>query len=750
MDGGSQVHDGNRRPEAGDALNVERACGTERSHCLRLAFVQIPSNGSLLERANHPMDTAALEDRPKISRLARRRFSFESVASRSVKYRPDVDGLRAVAVLAVVFYHLGIEKFPNGYVGVDIFYVISGYLITSLLARDLAEGKFSLVSFYERRMRRIFPALFTVLFFSIVAAAVLLDTQEMTAFGKSLLTTTLFISNFYFWHSAMPQGYFDTEVRSPVLLHTWSLSVEEQFYLLFPLTLYVLFRWARKSLAAWLFLLGVLSFGLNLWTTQHKPVIAFYWSIPRAWELLAGALLAVRALPLLRGRILREIAALLGLAMVLIAVSLPIQGIQFPGWFVLLPCLGTCLVIYAGEAGPSLVAKTLSFRPIVFVGVISYSLYLWHWPLIVFSRHLPFRLSFHEEIAVVLVGSVAAAFLSFEFVERPFRGSGSRFSRRQIFAFGFATSAVCAALGWTAYRTHGLPVRYDARTSQLMAANLQRIDDYEACSNWKSVIHSLNDVKSCTLGEQLPHKVLFWGDSHTEQLYPAVKELFNRGDTQNHGVVTAFADGCPPDEHINTTDGIYYCDARAKFAILRAEKDDIDTVFIGFAVWWRNSNDAFCLAVEGKCVKLLSGDDLAQRFEADLSDEIGVLKDHGKRVIICLPFPAYMERIPELAISNAVFGRFDLSESPTEIDSPLFREEIRAVALRAGADVFDPRETLCPGGHCITEIDGVSIYKDSHHIAASQVHILEDSLREALQHALAERTSQASPPGPKP
>jgi peptidoglycan/LPS O-acetylase OafA/YrhL len=157
------------------------------------------------------------------------RVSFESIASRSAKYRPDVDGLRAIAVLAVLFFHTGYAPFRGGFVGVDIFYVISGYLITSILAKDLAEGKFSLVAFYERRMRRIFPALFTVLFFCIVGGTILFDPREMTALGKTLIATTFFFSNFYFWHSAHPLGYFDNAVSSQALLHTWSLSVEEQF-----------------------------------------------------------------------------------------------------------------------------------------------------------------------------------------------------------------------------------------------------------------------------------------------------------------------------------------------------------------------------------------------------------------------------------------------------------------------------------------------------------------------------------------
>ncbi len=343
------------------------------------------------------MATSSIQAQPRRQRSPLVRLSFESIASHSAKYRPDVDGLRAVAVLAVLFFHTEFAPFRSGFVGVDIFYVISGYLITSILVRELREGKFSILSFYERRMRRIFPALYTVLLFCIVGGTILFDPKEMTAFGKTLLSTTLFVSNFYFWHSAQPLGYFDTTAGPQVLLHTWSLSVEEQFYLFFPVTLFLLYRWTKGRVNALLIALTVASFGLNIWATQHRPVVAFYWIMPRAWELLAGALLATKAVPLLRNRIVREIAGLVGLGMIVIALGVPIASKSFPGYFVLLPCIGAWLVMYAGEAGPCLVRSVLSFRPLVFIGVISYSLYLWHWPIIVFSRHLPIKIPNNAE-----------------------------------------------------------------------------------------------------------------------------------------------------------------------------------------------------------------------------------------------------------------------------------------------------------------------------------------------------------------
>jgi peptidoglycan/LPS O-acetylase OafA/YrhL len=663
-------------------------------------------------------------------------LSFESIASRSAKYRPDVDGLRAVAVLGVLFFHTGFAPFRGGFVGVDIFYVISGYLITSILTRELTEGKFSLVAFYERRMRRIFPALFTVLLFCMVAGVVLFDPREMTAFGKTLLATTLFVSNFYFWHSSQPLGYFDNTVSSQALLHTWSLSVEEQFYLFFPATLFLLYRWKKGRVNAWLVVLAAFSFAMNIWATQHKPVVAFYWIMPRAWELLAGALLALKALPPIRNRIVRESSGLLGLGMIVSALSLPIKAASFPGYIVLLPCVGTWLVIYAGEGGRCFVRTVLSFRPLVFIGVISYSLYLWHWPIIVFSRHLPIQIPGDAEIPFVLISSIVLAFVSFEYIERPFRGGSSPFSRKQIFVFGFAASLATVVFGLAAYRTQGLWQRYDPQTRQLVAANLARMNDYDgSCSNWKTEVHSVNHLKLCSLGSQ-SHRIMFWGDSHVEQLYPAIKQIYGDGDLRNGGAILAIASGCLPDERLNTVGEGYHCDSFSKFAMLRAQEEDIDTVFIGFSTWTTRWDGAICVSSDGRCVTLLSRDELRHHLLADLSDEIRTLRATGKNVIVSLPFPILNVRVPELEISNAVFGRFGFSETARDITSPSLRQEIKAAAVSAGAEIFDPRLTLCEGQDCLTQVDGVSIYKDESHIAGSQVKILEGNLREVLQREM--------------
>jgi peptidoglycan/LPS O-acetylase OafA/YrhL len=223
---------------------------------------------------------------------------------------------------------------------VDIFYVISGYLITSVIAKDVLQGTFSFTSFYERRIRRIFPALFGVLFFCIVAAAILFAPNDFLSFAKIMIAMTFFASNIYLKRIARTDGYFDHTSESQTLLHTWSLSVEEQFYLFFPAVLLLLARLAKGRLAACLIFLATLSFLINIWATHYRPVTAFYLLIPRAWELLMGALLAVKVLPPINSRVWREVAVLIGLALIACAVVLFNKDTSFPGVNALFPCLG--------------------------------------------------------------------------------------------------------------------------------------------------------------------------------------------------------------------------------------------------------------------------------------------------------------------------------------------------------------------------------------------------------------------------
>lgn len=632
-----------------------------------------------------------------------------------------------------MFFHAKVAGFSGGFVGVDIFYVISGYLITSLIVKDVFTGKFSFVSFYERRIRRIFPALFAVMFFCTLAAAVLFVPEDFLAFGKSMIAMTFFASNMFFEREGGVDGYFGRTSDTQALLHTWSLSVEEQFYLFFPTVLLLLTRWAKARATKVLFLIAGISLVTSIWATHHRPLSAFYILIPRAWELLIGSLLAMRVVPPLNQRVSREIAGLLGLGLVAWPVFAFSEETTFPGLSALFPCLGAWLIIYAGENGPSCVRNILSFRPLVFVGVISYSLYLWHWPMIVFSRYFSAGELNGVETAAIIISVLAMAFISFEYIERPFRGRESPLSRRQIFSFGLAVSVLSVALGFAIYSSHGFPGRYDVLTRQLVLRNVDRKDDFEeVCGNWKREVHSISDIAFCNLGSSSSRKIMFWGDSHVQQLYPLIKKIYDDGELQGRGVVVAVANGCLPAEHLNSIGKGYHCDAFTHLAMMRAEAQDVDTVFIGFNTWWSVHED-ICPSVNGRCAGRISLEEARRCFLQELTDHIHKLKMDGKRVIVSLPFPIFDKSIPDLEIRNAIFGRFGLTGVATDITLPSLRDQVAWVAKSTGADLFDPRASLCYEQKCITQLNGVSIYKDNNHIAASQIGILEGNFRQVVE-----------------
>ncbi|HEY8017832.1 MAG TPA: acyltransferase, partial [Dongiaceae bacterium] len=348
-------------------------------------------------------------------------------------YRSDIDGLRAVAVLSVIAFHVKFSAFPGGYIGVDVFFVISGYLIGAIILEEVRAGRFSLLAFYERRVRRIFPALAALLILLSIPAYLYLLPNELTAYGGSVLAATFSVSNFYF---LLHTGYFAAPAYYLPLLHTWSLAIEEQFYIFLPLFILLLHRLVPRLLPLLLLAATILSFALCLQKTGVDQAAAFYLPWTRAWELLLGTLVALGLFAQPRTPLWRNVATLAGLALILGPAVAYNAATVFPGINALAPCLGAALIIAAGRAGDSLVAWLLSWRPLVFIGRISYSLYLWHWPVIVFmimsgltpSTHQPSWLKF---LAVVI--SVILATLSWRYVETPFRSGPRRPSRRRLF-----------------------------------------------------------------------------------------------------------------------------------------------------------------------------------------------------------------------------------------------------------------------------------------------------------------------------
>ncbi len=334
-----------------------------------------------------------------------------------IGYRGDIDGLRAVAVLSVLFFHAGIWPFSGGFVGVDVFFVISGYLITTIILNDLNAGRFSIAQFYERRIRRIFPALLLTVAITVAGALALFSATELESLFASLVWLSFFASNFYF---AQNSGYFDGAAEQNATLHTWSLAIEEQFYVVFPALLAFVLR--RRLDARWVFLsLAIASFAFSIYIVDRDARPAFFSTPGRIWELLLGVLAAVGLFPRLTNPKVRTAISVAGLAAIAASVFLLDGDTPFPGAYALPACAGTAAIIWAGACGETPVTRWLGWRPLVFVGLISYSLYLLHWPLIVFARHWAGRELSAVETAAVLAASFAGAWASWRFVETPMR-----------------------------------------------------------------------------------------------------------------------------------------------------------------------------------------------------------------------------------------------------------------------------------------------------------------------------------------
>jgi len=389
-----------------------------------------------------------------------------------LKYRREIDGLRAVAVVPVIFFHAGFALFSGGFVGVDVFFVISGYLITSIILADKEQGTFSLIHFYERRARRILPALFLVMLVCLPFAWFWLLPHDMKDFSKSLVAASMYVSNLFFWYQS---GYFDTAAKFKPLLHTWSLAVEEQYYAFFPLLLMATWRLGRRYFFAAICLIAVVSLTLAEWSTIYHPNAAFFLLPTRAWELMAGGIIAFlimyreRFFQVLHSRKgINEALGLLGLLMICYAVVAFDKTIPFPGIYAIVPTVGTALIILFVSSRTT-IGRLLGSRILVGIGLISYSAYLWHVPLFVFARQRSLTEPGTGTLLALSALSIILAYFSWRFVERPFRQKG-RISRRRIFGYGLGGMIFFIIIGAVGSLSQGLPgLRFSKKTLETIS-----------------------------------------------------------------------------------------------------------------------------------------------------------------------------------------------------------------------------------------------------------------------------------------
>jgi len=452
-------------------------------------------------------------------------------------HRREIDGLRALAVVPVILFHAGMDTFSGGFVGVDVFFVISGYLITSIILGAQQKGTFTLANFYERRARRILPALFLVMFACLLPAWFLLIPQDLQLFAQSLAAVTVFGSNVLFYSV---NDYFDVASEFSPLLHTWSLAVEEQYYVLFPLFMMLAWRYARRWIVHGIAAGLLLSLALSEWGLNGHRAFTFYMLPTRGWELMIGALLAF-APPLQHTggtRNLRaETAALAGIAMIGTAILWYDASTPFPGLAALLPTLGTALVIRYAVAG-TLAGRLLSLPLFVGIGLVSYSAYLWHQPLLAFARH-----AFGGELSVGVAGTAVAltflfAWLSWRYVETPFRDR-QRVSTRTLVVSATGGAVFFIALGLLGHASRGFDGRLDARQQDVVAwASYDVTALYRRNTCFLPATDPAAFADDCAGAPPSP-PVLVWGDSYAAALAAGLR-------TQVAGIAQYTGSGCPP------------------------------------------------------------------------------------------------------------------------------------------------------------------------------------------------------------
>lgn len=626
------------------------------------------------------------------------------------KYRPDIDGLRAVAILSVVLFHAFPQSMSGGFVGVDVFFVISGYLISTIVFSSLERDRFSILEFYERRIRRIFPALFVVMFASFLFGWLFLYADEYEQLGKHLAAGAGFVSNFILWRES---GYFDNLAETKPLLHLWSLAVEEQFYVFWPLLL--AFVWKRN----WSFLkitaaIAVISFASNLYLMNQHPVAAFYLPFSRFWELMAGGILAYVTLhrPGLNGSH-RNAQSILGFSLLFAALLLLDKSRDFPGWWAMLPTLGAFFIISAGPDA-LLNRKILSNPLMLWIGWISYPLYLWHWPLLSFARIVEGEHVSGKMTVLAIVAAFGLAWLTFAFVEKPFR-----FAMRKGQAVVMLLFLMAGILGLGGLSASGMILQ------RIHGPSIDRI--LEAESDWGFP----DEFSSFHFGREIFHRIgspsrdaeVFLGDSHADQYSPMIAHWMKQGNSDTVYFVTH--EGCLPIPGIfEKNSGRGECDAyRKSMKEFLNGRTDIGTVIVG-ACW-------SCYFIRDNGASRWGGESVSQPAMKKMAMEklasflVSLGRNH--RVFLLLDNPTGAIFDPRHYLEGGRFSGVSAISLPGAMQVPEeqieLRRELTDLAKSANAGIIDPFDILCgKDGHCmVSGRNGDPVYIDTNHLRAAFV-----------------------------
>lgn len=533
--------------------------------------------------------------------------------SRPLPYRPDIDGLRAIAVLSVVVFHAFPEAIPGGFIGVDVFFVISGFLISSIIFTHLEENRFSIADFYSRRIHRILPALVTVMVASLIFGWLELMADEYQQLGKHVAAGASFISNFIFWSES---GYFDTAAELKPMLHLWSLSIEEQFYILWPLLLAISWR-LKGNLLRITGYIAAISFLANLHMSNLFENLAFYSPLGRFWELMIGGILAHVTLhhPAVTHRF-KNTRSALGLIFLVAGLILINKSRMFPGWWVLLPTVGAFLLISAGPTA-WINEKVLSTRLLVWFGLISYPLYLWHWPLLAFARITEGDISTATRAALV-AASILLAWLTYRFIEKPLRGRSGMVSTCSLLLTLFMTGLFgyfCMINNgyeaisfrekekneyvryfenelpeWHYFEREKMPENYNEK------CNFYNTAQYRARKATQVPLEKI-DPECYTTSAGFDNKLFIWGDSHASQLYSGIQKNMPK----NWKILQVTSSGCHPSIQSPHDSETNFCEKSNWFALKTIKKEKPDVVIVAQSF----GHDAKRMAVIGSSLEKL-------------------------------------------------------------------------------------------------------------------------------------------------
>jgi peptidoglycan/LPS O-acetylase OafA/YrhL len=620
-----------------------------------------------------------------------------------LKYRSEIDGLRALAVVPVILFHAGFESFRGGFVGVDVFFVISGYLITSIIVEDLRRERFSVLNFYERRARRILPALFFVVAASFAVAWAILPYHQLMDFAESIIGVFTFSSNFLFW---MEAGYFDTASELKPLLHTWSLSVEEQYYIVVPLLMLLMWRFRERSLFGLLSALALVSFCLAQYSSTRYADAGFFLPHTRAWELLVGGLAAIKA-DKYTNKNGSEVFSLVGVMAILSAIFFFDGDVPFPSFYTLLPIIGTLLIIIYARQGTA-VHRILSFAPVVHVGLLSYSAYLWHQPVFAFARAISIGEPSKWTMGLLSVVSMLLAYVTWKLIENPFRDS-RKLRRNKVFGLSI--------LGIIIFISLGLWLKFSDAPKQrktLSGENLLELSRKTATNYGlnKKCVNFLVDPL-CQEGEK--PLALLWGDSYAMHLALALKN-----SPSKLPFVQMTMSNCAPILGVAAYGG-RYTPAWGKECIGNNEKvfdwlkTQAEIKYVILASPFRQLSDNAPVTLTGGAL-LKENKGLATKlFMVTINKIISV----GKEVVIVSPTPT-----PGYDMGKCFIRSHILMRHSSSCDFPLSKNNrvetykiLENLSRQAQVRMLWLDKIICPHGICRVSVGDTLIYRDSGHLS---------------------------------